>query len=183
METQTPRAPQIVFTLGVPVLGICYGMQAMVLELGGRSASAVVREGAERAENLLGIEALGLRRRRIRHGQGPSRDRPTRGHPPLRVGIGIDSAKPQVAVNGARAIYTLGETPSLSCTATDGGSGLNLMYGGSGDDIVADQHRDELRDQNERRPVWRGRRRPAGRRRHCLDTRRAGDRRSRRPSA
>jgi hypothetical protein len=41
------------------------------------------------------------------------------------VGIGIDSAKPQLAVNGARAIYTLGETPSLSCTATDGGSGLD----------------------------------------------------------
>src|SRR5258706_8397206 len=32
----TPRAPAIVFRLGVPVLGICYGMQTMCAQLGGR---------------------------------------------------------------------------------------------------------------------------------------------------
>lgn len=32
---QTPRAPEIVFTLGCPVLGICYGMQTMASQLGG----------------------------------------------------------------------------------------------------------------------------------------------------
>src|SRR5438105_5717397 len=32
----TPRAPDIVFRLGVPVLGICYGMQTMCTQLGGR---------------------------------------------------------------------------------------------------------------------------------------------------
>ncbi|GAB4288768.1 MAG: glutamine-hydrolyzing GMP synthase [Thiohalomonadaceae bacterium] len=31
----TPRAPQVVFELGVPVLGICYGMQTMAQQLGG----------------------------------------------------------------------------------------------------------------------------------------------------
>ena len=31
----TPRAPQAVFELGVPVLGICYGMQTMAEQLGG----------------------------------------------------------------------------------------------------------------------------------------------------
>jgi GMP synthase (glutamine-hydrolysing) len=31
-----PRAPDIVFRLGVPVLGVCYGMQTMCDELGGR---------------------------------------------------------------------------------------------------------------------------------------------------
>lgn len=31
----TARAPQIVFELGCPVLGICYGMQTMALQLGG----------------------------------------------------------------------------------------------------------------------------------------------------
>jgi len=32
----SPRAPQRVFQLGVPVFGICYGQQAMVAQLGGR---------------------------------------------------------------------------------------------------------------------------------------------------
>ena len=31
----TARAPQIVFELGCPVLGICYGMQTMASQLGG----------------------------------------------------------------------------------------------------------------------------------------------------
>jgi len=37
---QTPRAPQCVFDLGVPVLGICYGMQTMAAQLGGKVESA-----------------------------------------------------------------------------------------------------------------------------------------------
>lgn len=32
---ETPRAPQAVFSYGVPVLGICYGMQTMADQLGG----------------------------------------------------------------------------------------------------------------------------------------------------
>ncbi len=35
-QTTTPRAPEIAFTLGVPVLSICYGMQTMCAQLGGR---------------------------------------------------------------------------------------------------------------------------------------------------
>ena len=31
----SPRVPDLVFELGVPVLGICYGMQAMAMQLGG----------------------------------------------------------------------------------------------------------------------------------------------------
>lgn len=31
-----PQAPQVVFELGVPVLGICYGMQTMAVQMGGR---------------------------------------------------------------------------------------------------------------------------------------------------
>ncbi len=38
------RAPQAVFELGVPVLGICYGMQTMAAQLGGAVESAVERE-------------------------------------------------------------------------------------------------------------------------------------------
>ncbi|HLA75388.1 MAG TPA: glutamine-hydrolyzing GMP synthase, partial [Gammaproteobacteria bacterium] len=40
----TPRAPQAVFTLGVPVLGICYGMQTMAAQLGGAVESSAQRE-------------------------------------------------------------------------------------------------------------------------------------------
>jgi GMP synthase (glutamine-hydrolysing) len=43
-EEETPRAPQIVFELGVPVLGICYGMQTMAAQLGGGVESAAKRE-------------------------------------------------------------------------------------------------------------------------------------------
>jgi GMP synthase (glutamine-hydrolysing) len=43
LET-TPRAPAEVFTLGVPVLGICYGMQAMAAQLGGRVEASSERE-------------------------------------------------------------------------------------------------------------------------------------------
>ncbi len=40
----TPRAPQRVFELGVPVLGICYGMQTMTEQLGGKVESSSHRE-------------------------------------------------------------------------------------------------------------------------------------------
>ncbi|MBT9096254.1 glutamine-hydrolyzing GMP synthase [Methylovulum psychrotolerans] len=43
-SADTPRAPQIVFELGVPVLGICYGMQTMAEQLGGKVESSNHRE-------------------------------------------------------------------------------------------------------------------------------------------
>jgi GMP synthase (glutamine-hydrolysing) len=35
-DADSPRAPERVFALGVPVLGICYGQQSMVAQLGGK---------------------------------------------------------------------------------------------------------------------------------------------------
>jgi GMP synthase (glutamine-hydrolysing) len=43
-EDETPKAPQAVFELGVPVLGICYGMQTMAAQLGGKVENAAHRE-------------------------------------------------------------------------------------------------------------------------------------------
>jgi GMP synthase (glutamine-hydrolysing) len=43
-EAKAPVAPQAVFTLGVPVLGICYGMQTMAMQLGGRVTPSTDRE-------------------------------------------------------------------------------------------------------------------------------------------
>jgi GMP synthase (glutamine-hydrolysing) len=40
----TPRAPQIVFDLGVPIFGICYGQQTMCAQLGGRVEPGTTRE-------------------------------------------------------------------------------------------------------------------------------------------
>ncbi len=39
-ETHSPRAPQVVFELACPILGICYGMQTMAEQLGGRVANS-----------------------------------------------------------------------------------------------------------------------------------------------
>jgi len=44
IEGDTPRAPQAVFEAGVPVLGICYGMQTMAAQLGGKVENGKVRE-------------------------------------------------------------------------------------------------------------------------------------------
>lgn len=47
----SPRAPQLVFELGVPLLGVCYGMQTMAQQLGGQVAGSNLREfGAARVE-------------------------------------------------------------------------------------------------------------------------------------
>ena len=43
-EESTDKAPQAVFELGVPVLGICYGMQTMAHQLGGMVTSGHQRE-------------------------------------------------------------------------------------------------------------------------------------------
>jgi GMP synthase (glutamine-hydrolysing) len=43
-EAETARAPQVVFEMGVPVMGICYGMQAMAAQLGGSVEPGKVRE-------------------------------------------------------------------------------------------------------------------------------------------
>jgi GMP synthase (glutamine-hydrolysing) len=42
--SRPPRAPAAVFELGVPVLGICYGMQTMAQQLGGQVVAGLTRE-------------------------------------------------------------------------------------------------------------------------------------------
>src|ERR1700748_3676063 len=43
-EDDTPRAPQAVFQMGVPVLGICYGEMTMCAQLGGKVEAGHNRE-------------------------------------------------------------------------------------------------------------------------------------------
>jgi GMP synthase (glutamine-hydrolysing) len=43
-EAATPRAPEAVFAMGLPILGICYGQQTMCAQLGGRVEVGRTRE-------------------------------------------------------------------------------------------------------------------------------------------
>jgi GMP synthase (glutamine-hydrolysing) len=58
IETGTPKAPDAVFTLGLPVLGICYGQQTMVAQLGGRVEAGHHREFGRAFVNVSGSCAL-----------------------------------------------------------------------------------------------------------------------------
>lgn len=59
-EAETDQAPQIVFELGVPVLGICYGMQTMAQQLGGRVEAGTKREFGHAEIRARGHSALFL---------------------------------------------------------------------------------------------------------------------------
>ena len=39
-DTDTPRAPERIYALGIPILGICYGQQSMCAQLGGRVSTS-----------------------------------------------------------------------------------------------------------------------------------------------
>ena len=53
-----PRAPDYVFTAGVPVLGICYGQMAMCVQLGGDAKGADIREFGRAHVDVVGDCAL-----------------------------------------------------------------------------------------------------------------------------
>ena len=61
-EGDAPRAPAAVFELGVPVLGICYGMQTMASQLGGQVLTAEItgkaREFGHAEAEVIGKSAL-----------------------------------------------------------------------------------------------------------------------------
>jgi GMP synthase (glutamine-hydrolysing) len=67
-----PRAPDAVWALGVPVLGICYGMQTMAAQLGGKVESGHVREFGYAQVRAQGHSTLlrGLQDRSNEHGHG-----------------------------------------------------------------------------------------------------------------
>ncbi|AVO42341.1 glutamine-hydrolyzing GMP synthase [Simplicispira suum] len=57
-EDTTDKAPRAVFELGIPVLGICYGMQTMAHQLGGKVESGHQREFGFAAVRARGHTAL-----------------------------------------------------------------------------------------------------------------------------
>ena len=57
-EADSPRAPQAVFDLGVPVFGICYGMQTMSEQLGGKVEGSNLREFGYARVDIVGKSRL-----------------------------------------------------------------------------------------------------------------------------
>ena len=53
-----PRAPQQIFALGIPILGICYGMQTLTAQLGGQVAAASKQEYGYAQVQLAGRSRL-----------------------------------------------------------------------------------------------------------------------------
>jgi len=71
-DSNPPKAPESVFTLGVPVLGICYGMQTMAQQLGGRVAPSTEREFGYAEVTVTGASRLLDRIEDRRDGHGRS---------------------------------------------------------------------------------------------------------------
>ncbi len=57
-EQHTPRAPEGLFEMGVPVLGICYGLQCMAAMLGGGVSTSDKREFGHAEVELIADNAL-----------------------------------------------------------------------------------------------------------------------------
>jgi GMP synthase (glutamine-hydrolysing) len=57
-DAASPRAPQAVFTLGVPILGICYGEQVICAQLGGKVEIGHHREFGRASIDVVGECAL-----------------------------------------------------------------------------------------------------------------------------
>ena len=107
-EEVSPRVPAIVFELGIPVLGICYGEQAMVAALGGTVEGGHTREFGRAELQIIddtsffdGVFQVGERAPVwMSHG-----DRVTRLPPGFRA-VGISTGAPFAAVaDDSRRLY------------------------------------------------------------------------------
>jgi len=107
-ETGTPQAPQALFSAAVPVLGICYGEQAMVAALGGTVEGGHEREFGRAELQIIddtplfdGVFQVGERAPVwMSHG-----DRVTRLPPGFRA-VGISTAAPFAAIaDDSRRLY------------------------------------------------------------------------------
>ncbi|MBA2648721.1 MAG: glutamine-hydrolyzing GMP synthase [Legionella sp.] len=58
---ENPRAPEWIFTLGLPILGICYGMQTMAAQLGGKVESSQKKQFGYAELKIHGHSELFLR--------------------------------------------------------------------------------------------------------------------------
>ncbi len=120
-DPASPRAAQRVFELGVPVLGICYGQQVMLTQLGGAvegghhrefGRAFVTPEGAHEGDSIFtGLFAAGREEVWMSHG-----DRVTRLAPGFTV-IGTSPGAPYAIVaDEARRFYAVQFHPEVHHT-------------------------------------------------------------------
>ncbi|MGB5606549.1 MAG: glutamine-hydrolyzing GMP synthase [Gammaproteobacteria bacterium] len=122
--TMAPQAPAVVFDLGVPVLGICYGMQTMAAQLGGKVVNATHHEygyaqvrarGHSRLltdiEDHTSDEGYGLLDVWMSHG-----DQVTELPEGFRIIASTDSAPVAAMANDARGYYGLQFHPEVTHT-------------------------------------------------------------------
>ena len=123
-EAEEWRAPQAVFELGVPVLGICYGMQTMAAQLGGKVESATHREFGYAEMRARGHSKLfeGIEDRRNEEGHGllevwMSHGDKVTGLPPGFKVIGSNASTPIAAMGDeARGFYGVQFHPEVTHT-------------------------------------------------------------------
>ncbi len=115
-EGKSPRAPAIVFEMDVPVLGICYGQQTMVAQLGGEVATSEHREFGRAWLDVVDDCALfhGVWERGAREPVWMSHgDRVTRLPPGFRV-VGVSEGAPYAAIaDDHRRFYGLQFHPEV----------------------------------------------------------------------
>ena len=123
-EVEDFKAPDVVFELGVPVLGICYGMQTMAAQLGGQVESSSRREFGYAEMRAHGHSALldGIEDRRNAQGHGlldvwmSHGDKVTVLPPGFRI-IGSNESTPIAAMaDEARRFYAVQFHPEVTHT-------------------------------------------------------------------
>ena len=123
-QAHTPRVAQAVFDLGVPVLGICYGMQALAAQLGGAVDISARREYGHARVTIEGESRLfdGLQNGREEGGAGvldvwmSHGDRVERAPPGFKV-IASTANAPLAAISDeARGLYGLQFHPEVTHT-------------------------------------------------------------------
>jgi GMP synthase (glutamine-hydrolysing) len=134
-ESGTPRVPQAIFTAGVPVLGICYGEQAMVAALGGQVEGGHTREFGRAELQIIdetplfdGVFDEGERAQVwMSHG-----DRVTRLPPGFRA-VGISTGAPFAAIaDDSRKLYGLQFHPEVVHTPKGAALLANFVRGIAG---------------------------------------------------
>ena len=130
-ENDSPRAPEYVFNAGVPVLGICYGMQTMAVQLGGEVKSSTEREFGyasvevvqnnplfKELQNALSSQQQPLLDVWMSHG-----DKVTQVPPHFDISAATDSCPIAAMTNSAKNFYGVQFHPEVTHTK----SGLELL--------------------------------------------------------